>query len=124
MIKLRWSSKTLDKNESVAEVVNNFFINVVLHFNIPQYRDKSVNIDHIKDPITRSIEQYKNHPSIVAIKSKTTNKYFNFSIISKSEFEKEILNRQHVKIPIYQQKLSNLIQTFLQMPSILNSIDL
>ena len=124
MIKLRWSSKTLDKNESVAEVVNNFFINVVLHFNIPQYRDKSVNIDHIKDPITRSIEQYKNHPSIVAIKSKTTNKYFNFSIISKSEFEKEILNRQHVKIPIYQQKLSNLIQTFLQMPSILNSTDL
>ena len=59
---------------------------------ILKYCDKSVNIDHIKDPITRSIEQYKNHLSVVAIKSKNTNKYFKFNIISKSEFEKEKLN--------------------------------
>ena len=36
--------------------------------------------------------QYKNHPSIDAIKSKSTNKYFKFNSISKAEIEKEILN--------------------------------
>ena len=36
--------------------------------------------------------KYKNHPSIVAIKSKSTNKYFKFNSISKAEIEKEILN--------------------------------
>ena len=37
--------------------------------NIPKYHGKSANIDHIDDSIARSIEQYKNHPSIVAVKS-------------------------------------------------------
>ena len=65
-----------DKNDNVAEVLNNFFTNAVSNLNIPKHH-KSVNIDHIEDPIiARSIEQYKNHPSIVAIKSKGTNKYF------------------------------------------------
>lgn len=81
-----------DKNQNVADVHHNFFINVVPNLNIPKYRDESVNIDHVEDPITRSIEQYKNHLSVVAIKSKNTNKYFKFNIISKSEFEKEKLN--------------------------------
>ena len=82
---------TLDKND-VAEVLNNFFINVVSNLNIPKYHDKSANIDHIEDPIARSIEQFKNHPSIVAIKSKSANKYFKFNSISKAEIEKGILN--------------------------------
>ena len=82
----------LDKNDNVAEVCNKFFINVVSNLNIPKYHDKSVNIDYIEDPIARSIKQYKNHPSIVAIKSKSTNKYFKFNSISKTEIEKEKLN--------------------------------
>ena len=55
-----------DKNQNVADVHHNFFINVVPNLNIPKYRDESVNIDHVQDPITRSIEQFKSHPSIVA----------------------------------------------------------
>ena len=58
----------LDKTDNVAEVLNNFFTNAVSNLNIPEYHHKSVNIDHIEHPIARSIEQYKNHPSIVAIK--------------------------------------------------------
>ena len=60
-----------DKNQNVADVHHNFFINVVPNLNIPKYRDESVNIDHVEDPITRSIEQFKSHPSIVAKKVKT-----------------------------------------------------
>ena len=82
----------LDKKDNVAEVLNKFFINLVSNLDISKYHEKSVNIDHIEDPIARSIEQYKNHPSIAAIKSKIINKYFKFNSISKTEIEKEILN--------------------------------
>ena len=84
----------LDKNDNVAEVLHKFFVNVVSNLNI-QY--KSVKIDHIEDPIVTSIEQYKNHPSIVAIKSKRTNKCFKFNTISKTKTEKEILNHDSSK---------------------------
>ena len=83
----------LDKKDNVADVLwYQCFINLVSNLNISKYHEKSVNIDHIEDPIARSIEQYKNHPSIVAIKSKIINKYFKFNSISKTEIEKEILN--------------------------------
>ena len=104
----------LDESEIVAEVLNNFFVNVVSNLNIPKYHDKSVNIDHNEDPIARSIELYKNHPNIVAIKSKTTNKYFKFTSISRYKLRRRywtLTYRKHVKIPIYQQKLSNLLNT-------------
>ena len=41
----------LDKKDNVADVLNNFFITVVSNLNIRKYHDKSVNIDHIEDPI-------------------------------------------------------------------------
>ena len=85
----------LDKNDNAAEVLNKFFINVISNLNIPKYHDKSVNIDHFEDPI--SIEQYKNHPTIVAIKSKSTNKYFKFNSISKTEIETKISNTDSSK---------------------------
>ena len=50
-----------------------------------------------REPIARSIEQYKNHPSIVAIKSKSTNKYFKFNSISKTEIETKISNTDSSK---------------------------
>ena len=53
----------LDKNDNVAEVLKKVFIHVVSNLSIPKYHDKSTNIDDIKDPI--SIEQYKNHPSLL-----------------------------------------------------------
>ena len=58
---------------------------------------QSLNIDHTEDPIAKSIEQSKNHPSIVAIKSKITNKYFKFNGISKPETEKKTLNLDSTK---------------------------
>ena len=88
----------LEKNDNVAEALNKFFINVVSNLNIPKYHDKSVNNDHIEDPIARPIEQYKSHPSIIAIKVKDTNKYFKFNSISKAEVEEEILNLDSSKV--------------------------
>ena len=39
----------LDKNDNVADILNNFFIHVVSNLNIPKYHGKSVNIDPIED---------------------------------------------------------------------------
>ena len=91
-IKLVPQDLTLDKHDNAAEVLNKFFIDVISNLNIPKYHDKSLNINHFEDSIERSIKQYKNHSSIVAIKSKITNRYFKFYSISKAEIEKEILN--------------------------------
>ena len=55
-LKLVEQDLILDKNDYVAEVLNNLSINVVSNLNIPKYHDKSVNIDHIEDPIGRSTE--------------------------------------------------------------------
>ena len=48
-------------------------------------------IDHIEDPILRIIEQYKNHPSIVAINESNLAKQF--------YVEREILNLDVSKAP-------------------------
>ena len=56
----------LDKNGNVTEVLNICFTNVVSNLNIPKHHGKSINVDHMEDPIAISIEQYKNHPSVVA----------------------------------------------------------
>ena len=60
----------LENNDKIAETFNNFFTSAVLNLNIPPFVDPSVEIDHIEDPILSIIEQYKNHPSIVAINEK------------------------------------------------------
>ena len=56
----------LDKYGNVTEVLNICFTNVVSNLNIPKHHGKSINVDHMEDPIAISIEQYKNHPSVVA----------------------------------------------------------
>ena len=64
----------LENNDKIAETFNNFFTSAVSNLNIPSFVDPSVEIDHIEDPILRIIEQYKNHPSAVAINEKNLNK--------------------------------------------------
>ena len=61
----------LENNDKIAETFNNFFTSDVS--NIPPFVDLSVEIDHIEDLILRIIEQYKNHPSVVAINEKNLN---------------------------------------------------
>ena len=82
----------LENNDKIAETSNNFFTSAASNLNIPLFVDPSVEIDHIEDPILRIIEQYKNHPSVVAINEKHLNKQFTFEYIPKSDIKKEILN--------------------------------
>ena len=75
----------------------NFFTKVVSNLNITQYEDTSVNFEKIEDPVLRVIEQYKNHPSILAINAKFKGKQFSFQPFSISEIKKEMLNLDNSK---------------------------
>ena len=70
----------LENNDKIAETFNNFFTSVVSNLNIPSFVASSVEIDRIEDPILHVTEQYRNHPSAVAINKKKLNKQFPSSI--------------------------------------------
>ena len=76
-------------NDKIAQTFNSFFTSAVSNLKIPTFVDPSVKIDHIEDPILRIIEQYKNHPSIVAINKKKMNKQFSFQYIPKSDVKRK-----------------------------------
>ena len=97
----------LENNDKIAETFNNFFASVVSNLNIPSIVASSVEIGRIEDPILRVTEQYRNHPSVVAINKKKLNKQFSFEYIPKPDVKKEILNLDVSKASqdsIYQQK--------------------
>ena len=56
----------LENNDKIAETFNSFFTSAVSNLNILPFVDPSMEIDHIEDPLLHIIEQYKNHPSVVA----------------------------------------------------------
>ena len=70
----------LENNDKIAETFNNFFTSVVSNLNIPSFVASSVEINRIEDPILHVTEQYRNHPSAVAINKKKLNKQFPSSI--------------------------------------------
>ena len=48
-----------------------------------------MNFEKIEDPILLLIEQYKNHPSILAINANFTGNQFSFQYFSESEIKRE-----------------------------------
>ena len=91
-ITLVGDNSLLENNDKIADTFNNFFTSAVSNLNILPFVDPSVEIDHIEDPSLHIIEQYKNHPSVVAINEKKLNKQFSFEYIPTSYVKKEILN--------------------------------
>ena len=83
----------LEKNDDIAETFNDFFTNVVSNLNIPHYQDPFTDSDQtenrIEHPILRIIEQYKNHPSIIAIINQNMDRRFSFQEITKSEITRK-----------------------------------
>ena len=86
----------LEKNDDIAETFNDFFTSVVSNLNIPRYQDPFTDSDQtenrIEHLILRIIEQYKNHPSFIAINNRNMDRRFSFQEITKSEINQEILN--------------------------------
>ena len=87
----------LNDDEKISSALNDFFSNVVSNLNIPRYEDLPVNPDQFEDPVLKTNEKYKYHPSIKAIKEKSLNKTFTFQTISRSHIKKEILRLDNSK---------------------------
>ena len=88
------NEETVSDNKEISETLNNFFSEVVTNLNLPQYHDPTVNVDDIEDPVARTVDKYKNHPSIRLIKEnyRNTNNTFHFENVSVKYIEKELKN--------------------------------
>ena len=57
------NNKIISDPEKCAEIMNNFFSDSVMELDID--RELHTNVTNATDPVTRSVEKYKNHPSII-----------------------------------------------------------
>ena len=62
-----------------AEVLNNFFSNIVQNLDISRYSNDEALVSNTNDATLKAILKYRNHPSIIAIQNKCKGKgNFNF----------------------------------------------
>ena len=65
----------------MMRLYDGFFSNIISNHNIPQYKDPSIGLENINDPLRKLREKYINHPSILAILQQQFGKSFSFRII-------------------------------------------
>ena len=68
-----------------------FFTSVVSSLNIPRYQDPFISSEQTENrighPILRIIDQYKNHPSIIAFNNQNMERRSSFQKITNSEIK-------------------------------------
>ena len=86
----------LEKNDDNAETFNDFFTSIISNLNILPFQDSLTDSDQTENRIghliLRIIEQYKNHPSIIAINNQNMDRRFSFQEITKSKINQKISN--------------------------------
>ena len=75
-IHLNKNGELINSKFKTAEVLNEFFSNIVKNLKIPEYENLNCNIQKVKDPVLKATLKYKNHPSIIAIKEKSKLKIY------------------------------------------------
>ena len=90
------------------QTLNNFFLKIVKEPEIPKFHSDDSGNENIKEPLSKAILKYKNHPSILAIQKYSKKKTFHFEEVDIGEVEKEILKLGKTKVSImYEQKQCN-----------------
>ena len=69
-INLSEDSKHVKTQMKAADVLNNFFSNIIKNLKNPQYSNIDPIIQSMEDPISKIIPKYKDHPSIFTIQTK------------------------------------------------------
>ena len=64
------SEEIISDEEKVAEIFNNFFINIVPNLKIPNNHNCDMDFQKTDDPVLNAINKYRYHSSIVMINSK------------------------------------------------------
>ena len=62
--------KILENDKNTASILNEFFSNIIITLEIPQYKETEPVSHNIGDPLMKAIMKYRFPPSIVAIKKK------------------------------------------------------
>ena len=68
------NDEIIKTEKGTAEVLNVFFSNIVQNLHIQQYNEDDPICENINEPVLKAIVRYRNHPSIVTIKSPVTRK--------------------------------------------------
>ena len=77
----------------IAEKLNAFFSYIVKELNIKVKEDLLFDVSDINDPVEKSIQKYKNHPSIQMIKETFDSyKMFSFDLVSSDTIFKQMLS--------------------------------
>ena len=93
-ITLTENNKMVSEDMEVANIFNNFFSTAVKGLNIDYYEHFSWDcvFSESEDPITKAIEKYSKHPSIVKIKERYSQNSFSFQPTDFEAVFKEIKN--------------------------------
>ena len=75
-VKLVKENDVISDNSKIADVFNDFFTYVIKNLNIAVSGDILYEANNIKDPVLKSIENYKKHPNIKAIAGLSKNDNF------------------------------------------------
>ena len=81
----------ITKNEDLAKTLTNFLV-ICKKLGIKNVFDKEANLTNIEDPILKAFTKYKNHSSILRIKSymkEKLNLTFSFDFVNKTKISKE-----------------------------------
>ena len=89
-IHLSENGELINSKSKTAEVLNEFFSNIVKNVNIPEYENLNRNFENVKDPVLKEIWKYKNNPGIIAIKEKSKKSKFTFHEVDNEKIIKEI----------------------------------
>ena len=88
-INLAENEKMPTSESATAKTLDNFFSNIVKKLNTPNFNSNNSVTKNIKDPVSKAILKYKNHPSILAIQKYSKNKTFHFKEGNFGEVEKK-----------------------------------
>ena len=78
-------------DKETAEVLNEFFSNVVTKLNILQFNKIDRTSENISDPLIKAIVKYRAHRTVITIRENCTSKSnFNFSFVEKVDILKKI----------------------------------
>ena len=82
----------MKKDLETAEVLNNFFCNILQNLDISRFLSDKPLASNTNDATLRAILKYRNHPSIIAIQNKCKdNGSFNFIEVDQKQIEKKKL---------------------------------
>ena len=98
----------------MAEVFNEFFINIVPNLKIPTNHNYDTDFLVTNDQVANALSKFRNHPSIIMIKSKRkTDQCFSFGPVTYDIIFKKIFLTllKHLNNLMFQLRLSNKIQT-------------